>query len=174
MSLDAKWEKAVHTTQIVRPRIKPLSTYEATRLPYVFLAEAPGSDSRTLVRKGEVVVERPQLVLPSGIAQFEGFDFESAGIGEDFLKTFFLVRGIRFPSFKYANKTEPTEVREERLSAAVARLQTELGRKEDVHTGLFTGDEDVWPLAVLLFTCGMAFRSADLDVRRLFEGPGLS
>ncbi len=180
MDLREAWKKALATTEIVRPRVRPLLTHEATRLPYIFLAEATPSD-RTLVRQGEVWVERPSIVLPEGLPQFDGFDFEKAmGVNEDFLKTFFLVRGVRFPSVKFNNKDSKQEFYEGRLSTALDHYRVQLQRGEDVHTGLIRGRDDCWPFAVLIFVCSQAARSAENDLRRLAEdfpgpsGPSLS
>lgn len=173
------WKKALRSTEIVRPRVRPLATHEATRLPYVFLAEEGASS--TWVRKGEVWVERPSIVLPEGLPQFEGFDFERAtGVEEEFLRTFFLVRGVRFPSVKYRNEAAARSRYDGRLSAALEHFRQELGRAEDVHTGLIRGRDDCWPFAVLLFVCQQVARSAESDLRRLLEdfpgpsGPSLS
>ena len=99
MNIQDAWENALKKTEIIRPRVLPLSPDDTTPLPYILLSPA---GSKTIVRKGEVLVERPAIVLPHNMPQFEGFDFEKEmDINGEFLKSFFLVRGVRFPSLKY-------------------------------------------------------------------------
>lgn len=170
MNLQDKWEKAVKTTEIIRPRVQPLHTYETTRVPYIFLSESPAGGSLTNVRRGEVLVERPAIVLPFNLPQFEGFEFEEKmDVSEEFLKSFFLVRGISFPSMKFNNKTGPAETYEGRLPAAINHFSSLLQKTEDVATGLVTGSGDCWQFSVLLFIGGQAVRSAETDVRRLYD-----
>ena len=69
------WEKALKKTEIIRPRIQSMMTFSETSMPYILLSESSINMGDTVVRKGEVVVERPTLILPPNIPQFEGFEF---------------------------------------------------------------------------------------------------
>lgn len=170
MDIHDSWDKALKGTEIVRPRVQPLQTFEATHIPYVFLAESAVNHGDTVVRRGEVAVDKPSIILPPHLPQFEGFEFEKKFSGvEDYLTTFLLVRGIRFPSMKYENKIASLDVREERLSKAVEFFSRELQRQENVTTGLVIGPEDCWQFSVLIFICSQIVRSADGDIRRLFD-----
>ncbi len=170
VNIQDSWEKAMKYTEIVRPRVKPLHTFEATRLSYIFLASSLVNPGDTVVRKGEVVVEKPSLVLPYNMPYFEGFNFEEEmNLSQDFLTNFFLVRGISFPSMKYNNKTDSLDIHEGKLESAVSFHGEKLQRSEDVHTGLIKGPEDTWQFSVLIFICSEVFKSADNDFRKLFQ-----
>ena len=170
MNIQERWEKALKRTEILRPRVHPLDTFGSTHLPYIFLAESAINSGDTVVRKGEVVVEKPSLVLPFNTPKFEGFDFEEKlHVNPDFLMNFLLVRGVTFPSLKYNNKTDVLEIFEGRLKKAVEHYANFLQRSEDVHTGLFAGTEDNWQFSVLIFICTQVARSADNDLKKLLE-----
>lgn len=170
MDIRESWEKALKHTEIVRPRVQPLQTFETTQIPYVFLAESSINRGDTVVRKGEVSVEKPSIILPPYLPQFEGFEFEKKFSGvDDYLTTFLFVRGIRFPSMKYENKTASLDVREEKLSKAVESFLQVLQRQENISTGLVIGPEDCWQFSVLIFICGQITRSAEGDIRNLFD-----
>ena len=170
MNIQDAWEKALKNTEIIRPRVQPLHTFEVTHLPYIFLAESKMNAGDTVVRKGEVKVEKPSIILPSNLPQFEGFDFEEEmKLNEDFLMSFFLVRGISFPSMKYNNKVSSLDIFEGPLSKAIQNQLADLQRNEDVHTGLITGSEEVWQFSALIFICSQAARSADGDIRKLLD-----
>ena len=170
MNIQDAWEKALKTTEIIRPRVQPLQTFEATLSPYIFLSESTVNPGDTVVRKGEIRVEKPSIMLPFNMPQFEGFDFEEElQMNEDILKSFFLVRGVSFPSMKYNNKTDSLDVFEGRLPKALEHYGNKLQREEDVNTGLMTGSEDTWQFSVLVFICGQVAKSADGDFKKLFD-----
>jgi hypothetical protein len=168
MNIQDAWDNALKNTEIIRPRVQPLSPNEATPLPYILLSP---SGSTTIVRRGEVVVEKPAIVLPHNMPQFEGFDFEKEmEINGEFLKSFFLVRGVRFPSLKYQNTKMSQESYAGSLPSAVQHFADRLQREENVLAGLMTGPSETWPMSVLVFVCGQVVQSAEGDIRRLLEG----
>lgn len=173
MSMQDIWDKAVRKTEIVRPRVTPLESRSVTRLPYICLSESSVNSGDTAVRRGEVLVEKPAIVLPYNLPQFEGFDFEKEmNINEDFFKSFLLVRGVKFPAMKYNNQSYSLDVHEGKLSAAIEHYKTQLAQSENVNTGLIAGPEDCWQFSVILFVSSLMIRSADGDIRRLMDDMG--
>lgn len=170
MDIHESWEKALKFTEIVRPRVQPLATFEATQLPYIFLAESAVNHGDTVVRKGEVTVDKPSIILPPYMPQFEGFEFDKKFSGvEDYLTTFLLVRGIKFPSMKYENKVNSLEIHEGKLAQAIDQYSRMLQKQENLTTGLVIGPEDCWQFSTLIFVCSQALRSAEGDIRRIFD-----
>ena len=170
MNIQDGWEKALKNTEIVRPRVQPLDTYATTHIPYIFLSESTINRGDTVVRKGEVLVEKPALLLPFELPHFEGFEFEEKmHLNEDILKNFFLVRGVRFPSLKFNNRTDSIDVFEGSLSRAIEYYKSFLQKNENVNTGLIAGTDDVWPFSVLIFLGGQVSKSADSDIKKLYE-----
>lgn len=170
MNIQDYWEKALKHTEIVRPRVHPLSTVGATELPYIFLAESAIHVSDTVVRKGHVLVEKPSLILPSDQPQLQGFESEDRNAWDmEGLINFLFVRGVRFPSFKYNNQVQALDVYEGKLKQAVDHYLKQLQEKENVTTGLVMGPEDCWQFSVLIFTAMQAGRQAEGDFRRLWD-----
>lgn len=170
MNIEETWEKALKHTEIIRPRVKPLDTYKTTYLPYIFLAESSVNVGDCVVRKGEVRVEKPSILLPPGSPQLDGFDFEDVSSHrQEMITNFFLVRGIEFPSLKYNNKTYSLDIFEDRLSRAIEQYTHELQKEENVISGLIIGPEDCWQFSVLIFVCMQIVRSADNDIKSLMN-----
>ena len=170
MDIREKWHKALEKTEIIRPRIQDLYTFSHTDIPYIFLSESSINTGDTVARKGSVTVEKPSLILPLGLPHFEGFDFEKeTEANDDMVANFLLVRGVKFPSLKYNNKTYSLDVFEGRLSKAIERFRDRLQREEDVLTGLVTGPQDCWQFSVLIFVCTQVIKSADGDIKKLME-----
>ncbi len=170
MDIQEAWQKALKTTEILRPRIEPLSRIAATQLPYIFLAESAVNHGDTLVRKGEITVEKPSIILPSNLPHFEGFEEdEKSPWNENRITQFFLVRGVRFPSFKYNNRTDSLDVREGSLNQSVGHYLQELQKKENVSTGLLLGPEDCWQFSILIFIANQSMRQAEGDWKGLWD-----
>ena len=170
MNIQDAWEKALKKTKIIRPRAQELQTFSDTNLPYVFLAEALVNRGDTIVRQGEIKVEKPAIILPSNLPQFEGFDFEKEfDLGLDMVTNFLLVRGVTFPSMKYDNKAETLKIYDGHIEKAIKHYSNALQRREDVHSGLVIGSEDCWQFSILIFICTQIAKSANSDIRRLLD-----
>jgi len=170
MDIEKAWEKALKYTEIIRPRVEPLHTFKTTHLPYIFLAESSVNEGDCVVRKGEVLVEKPSIILPPDSPQLDGFDFKDVSLRQqDTIISFFLVRGIGFPSMKYNNKTYSLDIFEGRLSQAIEKHTHELQKAENVTSGLVIGPEDCWQFSVLIFVGMQILRSTDNDIRKLMN-----
>ena len=168
MDIEQLWDKALKQTEIIRTRVQDLATFEATALPYVFLAESALNAGDTVVRRGQVLVERPSLIVPS--AQFDGFAFQAEwSLSEDAVLNFLLLRGVKFPSMRYHHELSALDLREGSLQSAITHFTDQLARGEDIHTGLVTGPEEAWQFSVLILVGSLVIRSAEGDLRRLFD-----
>lgn len=170
MNIHEFWEKALKRTEIIRPRIQSLQTFGTTHLPYIFLAESALNVGDSVVRRGEVLVDKPNLILPPATPQFEGFGFEKdmSTAGND-LTTFLLVRGVRFPSLKYENKTSALDIYEGRLQKAIDHYKHDLQKEENISTGLIIGPEDVWQFSIMIFICSQVLKSTDGDIKNILD-----
>ena len=170
MDFNEAWGRALKETDIIRSRVSALNTFSDTHVPYVLLSPSSINEGDTVVRKGEVVVRRPALILPPNIPQFEGFDFEKEeGMSDSSVVNFLLVRGVALPSLKYNNKTYSLDLFEGEVSRAVSYFANRLEREEDVLTGLLTGHEDSWQLSVVIFICSQIAKNTEVDIRRLMD-----
>lgn len=170
MDIEQLWEKAQQKTEIVRGRVKPLPSFAATKVPYVFLAESVVNEGHTIVRKGKILIEKPIIILPEDMPQFEGFDFEKdLDVEQGTMQMFFLMRGIRFPSLKYNNTVDKLDLEDKSLSKAAEKYKKSLERKENVNTALILGPEDCWQFSILLYMAALIGRCARADIMNLLE-----
>ena len=169
MDIYEAWAKALKNTEILRPRIHHLLTFEDTVVPYILLSESSINAGDTVARTGEVVVERPSLILPPNHPQFDGFEFDHAPSTKDGLLNFLMIRGIQMPSLNYNNRTSSLNIYEGDLSKAVSYYLDSMQRRENVHTGLIAGPEDCWQFSVLIYVCTQVARNSARDITRLLE-----
>ncbi len=163
------WAKALKNTEIIRPRVQSLLTFKDTHVPYILLSESSINMGDTVVRQGEVIVEKPSLILPPNVPQFDGFDFDEKVTSKDALINFLLVRGMVIPSLHYNNKTYMVDVFEGSLNKAISHYQEMLQDQENVQSGLMIGPEDCWQFSVIIYICTQIAKNADIDIRRLLE-----
>jgi len=170
MDIQESWEKALKKTRIIRSRAQELQAFSDTKLPYIFLSEALVNKGDTITRKGEVIIKKPAIILPSNIPQFEGFDFEKEfEAGQDIVTNFLIVRGVTFPSMKYNNKTSSLDIYDGGVEKAISYYSDLLQRKEDVTSGLIVGPEDCWQFSVMIFICIQVARSANSDIKKILD-----
>ena len=167
MDIRQKWEKALKNTEIKRNRIQELDAFSSTLVPYIFLGSGLPSGG-TVTRKGQIIAEKPSLILPTGIPQLEGFDF-GEDFSEDQVINFLLIRGVRLPSLRYNHKSSSRDTSKVSLEKEIERQLNRLQRKEDVETALIVGPEECWQYSVLIFVANMVSRTAHRDIKRLLE-----
>lgn len=170
MDIYDAWSKALKSTEIVRARVSALQTFQSTAVSYILLSESSINQGDTVVRRGEVTVERPSLILPPNIPQLEGFHSDGLpAFDQESIINFLLIRGVSLPSLKYDNKTYQLDVFEGGMSKAISYYLGELQQKENVDCGLLVGPEDVWPFSLLIFICSQIARNSQIDIRRLLD-----
>ena len=170
MDVHDAWNKALRETDIIRSRVQSLQTFKETHVPYVLLSASSINPGDTVVRQGEVVVDRPTLILPPNIPQLEGFSLEGLdAFDQENMINFLLVRGIMVPSLKYDNKTHSLDVFEGNVQAAIGHYGNSLQRQENTAAGPLTGPEDVWPFSLLIFICAQIAKNSAMDIRRLLD-----
>jgi len=168
MDIEQMWEKAQAKTEIIRGRIRALPTFETTRVQYIFLAESVVNVGSTVVRNGKVIIEKPLILLPEDLPQFEGFDFEEdLEIEQAAMQMFFLMRGIRFPSLKYNNRVETLDLEDASLSKTIDKYKRELEQKENVNTALIIGPEDCWQFSIILYMASLISRCIKGDIMNI-------
>lgn len=170
VDIEKNWQKALKATEIVRARIRSLNTSSDTVVPYILLCESELSATDTVVRKGEVVITQPALIIPPNSPQFDGFKFsEEQGIEDNSLINFLLFRGISLPSLHYDNKTNSLDIYEDKLSSAIKYYKNQLQQEENVDAGLIVGVQDCWQFSLLIFICSQITRNVDSDIRRVLD-----
>lgn len=170
MDIQQLWDEARKRTEILRMQLQDLATFDSTLVPYIFLAESSLNRGDTVVRKGQVLIERPAILLPNFSPQFDGFEVEEGlHVSPEALATFLLVRGIQFPSLKYRHQLSSLDVFEGSLQQGIEHFRDQLTKGEDVRTGLVVGPEAAWQLSLLLLVGALVVRSAEGDLRRILE-----
>jgi len=157
MELHEAFQKALHTTQILRCRQPNLFFASETVLPFVLLSESVMNDGDTVVRTGKVTVDRPTIIVPGEDVMFEGFEDE-----DQQFQFKMLGRMVKLPRGKYSLNDCKMEVIERSIARAVDEWRRELD--DDAETGLCVCSPDIWQLSVVVYVGNMVVRSAGSDL----------
>jgi len=167
-----KFKEYWRRTEIIRDYQRMLYTFGDMELPYVFAAEHSQFRDRTVVRKGVIIFQKPQILLPRyyGGPEFkEGFEHANAIPPE----AVYLFRAMGLPYSHITNRTVATEQMEYgRLQDVLDRFNAELENEENAETGLIKGILDGADISLMRYSLGLVIKSAPENVKEFFEHLG--
>lgn len=165
-SFEERFRAALEQTKVHRARRTNLFTFGATRLPYIFAAESAVNRGETVVRTGEIVTEKPNLILPEEIPTFSGFQTDD-GEGRQLQLVF--GRLFRFPAVHCRNDGVALEVVPGEMERVVDGRIAELDRSGNSRTAVISGREDLWHISLMVYAGEMMHRSAPDNIREMLE-----
>jgi hypothetical protein len=164
-----KFIEAVRSTKILRARKNYLFTFGNTRLPYVMVANSLINAGSSIIRTGEVVVEKPQIIIANDSSAFEGFDIDRSLVDLDQVKFALMSRGISFPQMNYKNSTQFLEVVSDKLEVIIERQMNQFEDANDSRVGLIQCREDTWNLSLLHYVLTQVIRSSTSNMQEYLE-----
>ena len=169
MEMEEALKLAQADTQFIRVRKNLLYTFGTTRLPYICLSQSLARPGDIIVRRGEVMADKPHIAVPGIDFSFEGFSGESEGMEADDALAVLLARRISMPPSKYVNKAGAEVLETGPMAAAIERALNRLDSDNDIRTAVISAPEKVWGLSVLLYIGSQVARSAPSNVQEHFE-----
>jgi len=156
-------------TEVIREYQRMLFTFGDMELPYVLAAEHTRFRDRTVIRKGVVLIQRPQILLPpyySGPEFKEGFEHANAIPPE----AVYLFRAMQMPYSQITNKlVGEEEIAYGSLQSVLDGFDREMENQEDTETGLIKGVLDGADICLMRYSLGLAIKSAPGNVKEFFE-----
>lgn len=164
-----KFEECWRATEVIREYQRMLFTFGDMEVPYVLVTEHDLFKDRAVIRKGVVMLQKPQIFLPShyGGPQFqEGFEHGDAIPPE----AAFLLRAMQLPYSRISNRPIASECMEYgSLQTVLDKFERELENQEDTETGLIKGPSYGADISLMRYSLGLAIKSAPGNVREFFE-----
>ncbi len=166
MDFEEKLRYALERSVFHRERGSDLFTFGATRLPYFFAARSALHEGETVVRRGEILTERPAIMLGHPEMLLEGF-----GESQEEDRSIALTVGRRFhmPALRYENRAGALELIPRDLEELVQAWLQELEGSGNTRTAVISAPEDAWPLPLLIYAGRMMQRSLPGNLRDLAE-----
>ena len=151
---DERIRYAVQHTEILRVPKQTLSTFGTTNIYYYLVTEPAYSElvknvTETVIREGRVIAQRPRIVTPYYLSQFEGFSSEARRYFEGLIKT----HGSDAPGLFYTYKNEPKELNivSDNLPSVVAKLNEQIDKRGDPLTSIIRGEDELWDVSLMKF-----------------------
>lgn len=164
-----RFEECWRATEVIREYQRMLFTFGDMEVPYVLVTEHDRFKDRAVIRKGIVMLQKPQIFLPSnyGGPQFqEGFEHAHAIPPE----AAFLLRAMQLPYSQISNRPIAKEHMEYgTLQSVLDRFDKELESQEDTETGLIKGSSCGADISLMRYSLGLAIKSAPGNVKEFFE-----
>jgi hypothetical protein len=164
-----KFKEYWKRTEVIREYQRMLYTFGDMNLPYVFVAEHSRFKDRTLVRRGIILFQKPQILLPHyyGGPEFkEGFEHASAIPAE----AAYIFRAMKLPFSHITNKLAAEELIEYGgLQDVLYRFDKEMENQEDSETGLIKGILEGADISLMRYSLGLVIKSARGNVKEFFE-----
>lgn len=164
-----EFRKYWSATEVIREYQRMLFTFGDIELPYVLAAEHSRLRDRTVIRKGVVLIQRPQILLPPhyGGPEFkEGFEHANAIPRE----AVYLLRAMQMPYSQITNRpVGEVEIAYGSLQSVLDGFDREMESQEDSETGLIKGVLDGPDISLMRYSLGLAIKSAPGNVQEFFE-----
>jgi len=164
-----KFKEYWKRTEVIREYQRMLYTFGDMDLPYVFIAEHSRFKDRTLVKRGIILFQKPQILLPhyySGPEFKEGFEHASAMPAE----AAYLFRAMKLPYSHITNKLIAEEqIEYGGLQDILDRFDKEMDSQEDSDTGLIKGVLEGADISLMRYSLGLIIKSAPGNVEEFFE-----
>ncbi len=156
-------------TEILREYHRTLFTFGDMKLPYVLADEHPRFDDKTVIRKGVILIRKPNIMLPGhyGGPEFgEGFE-HAEGIPKNAV---YLFRQMGLPYSHISNKAlQQEQIEHGRLQTVLDRLNEAMEADEDSETGLIKGTLAGADVSLMRYSLALMIKSAPENVREFFE-----
>ena len=164
-----KFKQCWGQTEIIREYERILYTFGDTELPYIFAAEHQRYKDRIIVRKGVILIEKPQIFLPryyAGPEFREGFEHAKA-LPPDVA---YIFRTMGLPYSHIANRPIAKEhIEYGSLQDVLDKLNNQMKNQDNTETGLIKGVIDGADISLMRYSIGLIIKSAAENVREFFD-----
>lgn len=157
-------------TEVLRPPRQALATFGMTAVTYYLLTEPIYADiaptaSETVVRRGKVMAERPQIVTPYYLLNlFRGFEH-----GDDYARYLLEVYGPNSPGllYTYRNELHETSIVSDAPNIVAGRLSEALEQNGESLAAVIRGVDHLWDVSLMKFIYELTLASLGQNVGEL-------
>lgn len=160
-------------TAVLRAPKQALATFGITSISYYLLtmpvySELTGDETETVVRRGKMTAERPQIVTPFYLLNlFRGFEH-----GEEYASYLAEQYGAGSAGlmYSYKNDLEETSIVSDPLVSVAGRLADELEESGQNMAAVIKGVDHLWDVSLMKFMFEITVSSLGQNVAELAQG----
>lgn len=137
-------------------------TYNMVTRPLYEALDADKSREESVLRRGTVKAERPQIVTPQYLARSEGFGPEA----EEFMRELIRQGQADDPGilYTYSNELTQTEIVANRPEEVTKRIGEEIDRESRALEAVILGVDELWDVSLMKFIFDLTNTSAPANV----------
>ncbi|MBI2955454.1 MAG: hypothetical protein HYY30_14160 [Chloroflexi bacterium] len=162
--------EVARNTEVLRLPKQVLATFGVTAITYYLLtepvyAELEEQTSETVVRKGKVTAERPQIVTPYYLLSlFRGFEH-----GQEYAQYLLNMHGAHSPAllYSYHNELQETSIVSEPPKVVAGRLNDQLEKDGEALSAIIQGVDHLWDISLMKFIYELTLQSLGQNVGEL-------
>jgi hypothetical protein len=147
-------QEVASRTEVIRPPQQVLATFGTTSVYYYLLSEPVYADviegaEETVVRKGHVSAQRPQIVTPFYLLNlFHGFEH-----GHDYAQYLAQAYGPHSPGllYSYHNELQETTVVSDSLDTVANRIIADIEDRGEHMAAVIQGVDHLWDVSLMKF-----------------------
>ena len=166
MNFEEKYRYALEHSKIHRYRQSNLFTFGTTRLPYVLAARSSINSGESIIRRGEIVTEKPSIMLQNNEPSFSGF---SDNDGDAQQLSVLFGRRFHLPAMRYRNDNASMDLSTKNVTQVINESLEALDRENNLRTAVISGPEDCWQFSLIIYAGEMMQRSAPGNIREMIE-----
>lgn len=170
MDIEERIIRAAYLTKVVRPPKQHLATFGSSKLDYYVVTDPVYTEwaedkDESVIRKGSVTSNKPQLVTPQYMLNLDGFSTDAYR----YMETLAQVYGANSPGILYQYKNDPKEMdivsgKPFDVADNIARDLDESKRDDAV---VITGVDELWDVSLLKFIYEYTGSSANSNAREM-------
>ncbi len=164
-----KFDRFWKSTEVIREYKPVLYTFGDMRLPYIFAGEHEKLSDRAVVYKGEIVIRKPQIILPGAK---NGPEFKAGfEMGDEIPEmAVLMIRSMGLPYSEVSNQViTQKKIEYGKLSDVLERFEVELRQHDDDQTGLIKGLAEGVQVSLMRYSIGLMVKSAEPNVKQFME-----
>ncbi|MCL2140413.1 MAG: hypothetical protein FWH42_01855 [Dehalococcoidia bacterium] len=153
---------------VVRPPRQTLATFGVTNVSYYVLSHPAYSgedNTETVVRRGQVIANRPQIVTPYYLSRLDGFSADA----QRYFEKLILEHGADAPSlfYTYRNEHKSTEIAGDTITAVIQKIDAEIDARNDPLAAIIRSEDMLWDVSLMDFIFRMTLASIGNNVSEL-------
>lgn len=165
MHSEFDFQYALENTTVLHEPDRRIDTFGSTEFEFQMISELMDSTSQTRVREGRITAEKPLIVKPNQVDEwnFEGFGEEGAAFGQ-WVKQHLKNLAILRYGFNFKRGEVREEIVHEPIAAVADRLKEDQRISGNPMRAIIQGVDDTWEISLLRFTFEMIERSHNINI----------
>jgi hypothetical protein len=165
MPTEFDFQYAIENTEVIYEPDRRIDTFGTTKFEFRLVTELMDSVGAVRVRDGVIEAEKPMILRPSGVVDFDfdGFSPEAAAFG-DWLREHLDHLALLKYGFRFRKQDVQEHIVHEPMEVVCGKLVDETRQSGNPMRAIIRGVDDTWEICLLKFTVEMIESSKGINL----------